>query len=100
MGAIPIINENDTVAVDELKTTFGDNDRLAGMVAGLLEGSLLVILSDVEGLYDRDPRDPNAQVIHNIERIDDKIEDLVRDRNTGVSKAAWPASSQRQSLSP
>jgi glutamate 5-kinase len=86
MGAIPIINENDTVAVDELKTTFGDNDRLAGMVAGLLEGSLLVILSDVEGLYDRDPRDPNAQVIHNIERIDDKIEDLVRDRNTGVSK--------------
>ena len=59
LGAIPIINENDTVAVDELKTTFGDNDRLAGMVAGLLEGSLLVILSDVQGLYDRDPSDPN-----------------------------------------
>ena len=86
MGAIPIINENDTVAVDELKTTFGDNDRLAGMVAGLLEGSVLAILSDVRGLYDRDPRDPEAQVVATVERIDDRIEDMVRDRKTGVSK--------------
>jgi len=86
MGAIPIINENDTVAVDELKTTFGDNDRLAGMVAGLLEGSVLAILSDVRGLYDRDPRDPAAQVVSTVERIDDRVEDMVRDRKTGVSK--------------
>lgn len=86
LGAIPIINENDTVAVDELKTTFGDNDRLAGMVAGLLEGSLLVILSDVQGLYDRDPSDPNAQVVSTVERIDESIEEMVRDRKTGVSK--------------
>lgn len=86
LGAIPIINENDTVAVDELKTTFGDNDRLAGMVAGLLEGSLLVILSDVQGLYDRDPSDPNAQVVSAVERIDESIEEMVRDRKTGVSK--------------
>lgn len=86
LGAIPIINENDTVAVDELKTTFGDNDRLAGMVAGLLEGSLLVILSDVQGLYDRDPNDPNAQVVPTVERIDESIEEMVRDRKTGVSK--------------
>jgi glutamate 5-kinase len=86
LGAIPIINENDTVAVDELKTTFGDNDRLAGMVAGLLEGSLLVILSDVQGLYDRDPSDPNARVVPTVERIDESIEEMVRDRKTGVSK--------------
>ena len=86
MGAIPIINENDTVAVDELKTTFGDNDRLAGMVAGLLEGSVLAILSDVRGLYDRDPRDPAALVVSTVERIDDRVEDMVRDRKTGVSK--------------
>ncbi len=86
MGAIPIINENDTVAVDELKTTFGDNDRLAGMVAGLLEGSVLAILSDVHGLFDRDPRDPEAQVVSTVERIDDRIEEMVRDRKTGVSK--------------
>lgn len=86
MGAIPIINENDTVAVDELKTTFGDNDRLAGMVAGLLEGSVLVILSDVRGLFDRDPRDPEAQVVSTVDRIDESVEDMVRDRKTGVSK--------------
>lgn len=86
MGCIPIINENDTVAVDELKTTFGDNDRLAGMVAGLLEGSLLVILSDVRGLYDRDPSDANANVIASVPKIDESIEELVRDRKTGVSK--------------
>jgi glutamate 5-kinase len=86
MGAIPIINENDTVAVDELKTTFGDNDRLAGMVAGLLEGSVLAILSDVQGLFDRDPRDPEAQILPAVERIDEQIEDMVRDRKTGVSK--------------
>ena len=98
LGAIPIINENDTVAVDELKTTFGDNDRLAGMVAGLLEGSLLVILSDVRGLYDRDPSDSAAcgcckacciaaaSVLPVVEQIDESIDDLVRDRKTGISK--------------
>jgi glutamate 5-kinase len=86
LGAIPIINENDSVAVDELKTTFGDNDRLAGMVAGLFQASALVILSDVHGLYDRDPRDPNALVLSTVAKIDDSIEDLVRDRNTGISK--------------
>jgi glutamate 5-kinase len=51
---IPIVNENDTVAVEEMK--FGDNDRLSALVATLLEADLLVILSDVEGLYDKDPR--------------------------------------------
>jgi len=60
LGAIPIINENDTVAVDELKTTFGDNDRLAAMVTGLFARAILVILSDVHGLYDRDPASPEA----------------------------------------
>lgn len=86
LGAIPIINENDSVAVDELKTTFGDNDRLAGMVAGLFHASALVILSDVHGLYDRDPRDPNALVLSTVAKIDESIEDLVRDRSTGISK--------------
>ncbi len=86
IGAIPIINENDTVAVDELKTTFGDNDRLAAMVAGLFTKPMLVILSDVRGLYDRDPIDPDAQVLHTIPEINAGIEELVRDRKTGVSK--------------
>jgi glutamate 5-kinase len=86
LGAIPIINENDTVAVEELQTTFGDNDRLAAMVAGIFDRPLLVILSDVKGLYDRDPADSQAQVIHSVPRIDSSVLDLVRDRNTGVSK--------------
>jgi len=86
LGAIPIINENDSVAVDELKTTFGDNDRLAGMVAGLFHSSALVILSDVHGLYDRDPRAEGAMVLSTVAKIDETTEELVRDRNTGISK--------------
>jgi glutamate 5-kinase len=59
-GVIPVINENDTVSADEIK--FGDNDTLAGLVAGLVDADLLVILSDVDGLYDEDPRqNPKAQ---------------------------------------
>jgi glutamate 5-kinase len=85
-GVIPVINENDTVAVDELMTTFGDNDRLAAMVAGLLPRPMLVILSDVAGLYDRDPVDPAARVMHRVARVDDATFDLVRDRRTGLSK--------------
>src|SRR5262245_14814130 len=54
-GAVPVINENDTVAVDELQTTFGDNDRLAAMVTNLIRAPLLVLLSDVDGLYDAPP---------------------------------------------
>ncbi|MFM8262421.1 MAG: glutamate 5-kinase, partial [Pirellula sp.] len=86
LGAIPVINENDTVAVDELKTTFGDNDRLAGMVAGLMHDSALVILSDVHGLYDRDPQSPGAMVLSTVAKIDESVEELVRDRKTGISK--------------
>ncbi len=85
-GVIPIINENDTVAVDELMTTFGDNDRLAAMVAGLLPRPMLVILSDVKGLYDRDPIDPGAAVLSTVAQVDDATFELVKDRRTGLSK--------------
>jgi len=72
-GIIPIINENDTVVVDEIR--FGDNDNLSAMVTNLLEANLLVILSDVDGLYDRDPRDnPEARLIHEVPRISEEIE--------------------------
>lgn len=61
-GVIPIINENDTVSVDELR--FGDNDRLAALVSGLVDADLLVLLSDVDGVYDADPRSSeHAQLI-------------------------------------
>lgn len=61
-GIIPIINENDTVSVDELK--FGDNDNLSALVTNLTEANLLIILTDIEGLYDKDPRNsPDARLI-------------------------------------
>ncbi len=85
-GAVPIINENDTVAVDELQTTFGDNDRLAAMVANLLRAPLLVLLSDVDGLYDGPPSEPGAHVISVVRQIDESIVALVKDRATGLSK--------------
>jgi glutamate 5-kinase len=85
-GAVPVINENDTVAVDELQTTFGDNDRLAAIVANLIRAPLLVLLSDVDGLYDGPPSEPGSRVIPTVERIDDAIVALVKDRATGLSK--------------
>lgn len=85
-GAIPIINENDTVSVEELQTTFGDNDRLAAIVTNLIQAPLLVLLSDVEGLYDGDPRDPNSKLISVVKRLDRSIFELVKDRVTGLSK--------------
>jgi glutamate 5-kinase len=86
MGAVPIVNENDTLSVAELNSTFGDNDRLAALVTNLLQAPLLVILSDVEGLYDRDPRDPQAQLIPTVSQLDESILALTRDRATGLSK--------------
>ncbi|TLY39103.1 MAG: glutamate 5-kinase, partial [Nitrospirae bacterium] len=72
-GVVPIINENDTVAVDEIR--FGDNDSLAGMVAHLVDADLLVILSDVEGLYTEDPRHhANATLIPVVTEVTAEIE--------------------------
>ncbi len=85
-GAVPIINENDTVSVDELMTSFGDNDRLAAMVTNLIRAPLLVLLSDVDGLYDGDPREANSKVISTVTRLDASILNLVRDSVTGLSK--------------
>ncbi|MCZ4124105.1 glutamate 5-kinase [Streptomyces sp. H39-S7] len=64
MGAVPVVNENDTVATDEIR--FGDNDRLASLVAHLVRADLLVLLSDVDGLYDGDPRSPGATRIDEV----------------------------------
>ncbi|MFF3829904.1 glutamate 5-kinase [Streptomyces sp. NPDC002458] len=61
MGAFPVVNENDTVATDEIR--FGDNDRLAALVAHLVHADLLVLLSDVDGLYDGDPSKPGTSRI-------------------------------------
>ena len=69
LGVVPIVNENDTVAVEELK--FGDNDHLSALTASLVEADLLIVLSDVEGLHTRDPRlDPEAGLVR-LARADD-----------------------------
>ncbi|MCG8585315.1 MAG: glutamate 5-kinase, partial [Pirellulales bacterium] len=83
---VPVINENDTVSVDELATTFGDNDRLAAMVTNAVRAPLLVILSDVEGLYNGDPDDVTSQLIPTVQCVDDKIRALVKDTSTGPGK--------------
>lgn len=70
---VPIINENDTVATDELK--FGDNDNLAALICNLVEADLLILLTDIDGLYDRDPReDPKARFVPLVETFDAALE--------------------------
>ena len=65
LGVLPVVNENDTVATDEIR--FGDNDRLAALVAHVVRAGALILLSDVDGLYDFDPRHPGARQISRVE---------------------------------
>ena len=78
LGVVPIVNENDVVAVDELEgATFGDNDNLSAMVTNLIDADLLVLLGDVAGLYTADPlKDKSAELIPRVEKIDARIERL------------------------
>ena len=72
---LPIVNENDSVSVDEIK--FGDNDTLSSVVAMLVEADTLLILSDIDGLYDSDPRsNENARIIPQVEEITDQIKGM------------------------
>jgi glutamate 5-kinase len=71
-GVVPVVNENDTVAVEEIKV--GDNDTLAGLVAGCVEADLVVMLTDVEGLYDRSPAEPGAALLHDVPRVTAEVE--------------------------
>lgn len=86
LGAVPVINENDTVATDEI--VIGDNDTLAAMVAESVEADLLVLLSDIDGLYTADPNaDPTARLLPVVHRVDDGIRALAgvssTDQGTG-----------------
>lgn len=82
-GIVPIINENDTVAVDEL--TFGDNDMLSALVSGLLHADHLIILTDTDGLYDSDPRNnPQAKKIDKVYEITPEIEALAGGSGSNV----------------
>jgi glutamate 5-kinase len=83
-GVVPIINENDTVAVEEIK--LGDNDNLSAMVANLIEADLLIILSDIDGLYSDDPtKNQHATLIPMVEKITPQIEKLAKSSKTELS---------------
>ncbi len=81
-GVIPLINENDPIAIDEMK--FGDNDMLAALVAGLVEADMLIILSDVEGLYSKDPKYKSARIIKRVDKITYDIEKLAGGSGSSV----------------
>lgn len=73
MGVVPIVNENDTVATDEIR--FGDNDRLASQVASLVEADILILLSDIDGLYTSDPR--NDEAAHHLDTINEVTPEIM-----------------------
>lgn len=82
-NAIPIINENDAVAVDEIK--FGDNDTLSARVAKLIKADLLIILSDIDGLYREDPnKNPQAELITSVNGIDENVKKLAKGSGSKV----------------
>jgi glutamate 5-kinase len=85
MGVIPIVNENDTIAIDELELEIGENDSLSAIVATLANADLLLILSDIDGLYDDDPhKNPNAKPIHVVEEITPDIEKVAGGAGTSL----------------
>lgn len=82
LGALPIINENDTVATDEI--VIGDNDTLAAIVARSVHADMLILLSDIDGLYTADPHThPEAKLLHHVAKIDDHIREIA-----GISSSA------------
>ncbi|MEN3185383.1 MAG: glutamate 5-kinase [Atribacterota bacterium] len=84
LDVLPIVNENDTVAVAEIK--FGDNDRLSALVGSLWGAELLVILSDVEGLFTSDPRlDGSSSLVKEVKVIDQEIEKMAGDTGSGIA---------------
>lgn len=72
LGSIPVVNENDTIATHEI--VFGDNDRLSAVVAALIQADLLILMSDIDGMYTGDPRkNPNARLIDEVDTINDEL---------------------------
>lgn len=91
LGVIPIINQNDTVSTIEvdpqfehMQVCFSDNDKLSALVASELDADLLIILSDIDGLFDENPKvNPNAHIIHKVEEVTDEILALGSDASAG-----------------
>ena len=85
LGVVPVINENDTVATEEIR--FGDNDTLGAMVANLIDADLLIILTDQKGLYERDPTvDPTAQLVSEARIDDPSLGAMVGESRSGLGR--------------
>jgi glutamate 5-kinase len=88
MGVIPIVNENDSVCIEEIESeqkVFGDNDTLSAIVSILVDADMLVILSDIEGLYDCDPhKNPDAILIRRVDEINDDIMKLAANTKSSL----------------
>lgn len=90
MGTIPVVNENDTVATDEIE--FGDNDTLSAIVAALIHADLLIILSDQDGFFTDDPRkNPDAKLVEEITFITDELEAMAGGAGTDVGTGGMAA---------
>jgi glutamate 5-kinase len=86
LGVVPVINENDTTAVEEIK--FGDNDTLSAFVAKYMQADLLVLLSDIDGLYSGDPNKPGSRLLTHVEEVTPEVERLVCERHEGAGGMA------------
>ena len=74
LGVVPVLNENDSVSTDEIGSTFGDNDKLSALVASKIDADLLIMLSDIDALYDKDPRKfPDAKPIPVVYEVTEDI---------------------------
>ncbi len=86
LGVVPIINENDCVSTAEIGTAFGDNDKLSALVASKIDADLLIMLTDIDALYDKDPRhNSDARPVHVVEQITDEILKAAGKRGTAHS---------------
>jgi glutamate 5-kinase len=91
LGIIPILNENDVVAADEIGEVFGDNDRLSSLIATLIDADLLVILSDVDGLYTADPKlDATATIIETVDYVDDRVMSMAGQHRNAWARGGMP----------
>jgi len=86
MGVIPIVNENDTVSTDEMENLgIGENDTLAALVTAMIQGDLVILLSDIDGLYSDDPKkNPEAVLFHQIDSLDDSVFGMAKGSSSSV----------------
>lgn len=96
LNVIPIVNENDTVAIDEI--IFGDNDTLSAYVATMVNANLLIILSDIDGLYDKDPRERDAVLISEVDQITEEIKSAAGGASSTVGTGGMATKLQAVSI--